>query len=132
MSKNNPSLDIFLKSFFYGLLIIPLLAYIYIVWLKGPDLLYRWFEMYILMIGILFILSHEIKNIPGYTWLIFGYAVYRSVWAQFTYTGGFYGYFYVTTEYFATVLLIIIIYNSKFDDSFIKRTTLIFKITCNY
>ena len=57
MIKNNPSIDIFLKLFFYGLLINPLLAYIYTVWIKFPDLLYRWFVMYILMIGILFILE---------------------------------------------------------------------------
>ena len=129
MNKNRLSLDIFLKFFFYGLLISPLLAYIYTVKLALPDTIIRWYQMYILMLGIVFILSHEIKYIPAYTWLILGYAVYRFVWAQFTYTGGFYGYFYVTTNYFATVLIIIIIYNSKFDDIFIERITTIFKIT---
>ena len=129
MNKNNPSVDIFLKFFFYGLLVNPLLSYIYMVFIKGPDILYRWYEMYILMIGILFILSIEIKHIPGYTWLILGYAIYRSIWAQFTHIGSFYSYFYESFNYFATVLLIIIINNSKFDDIFIGRITTIFKIT---
>ena len=51
------------------------------------------------------------------------------LWHSLTIQAVFYGYFYITTNYFAIVLLVIIIYNSKFDDNFIKRTTIIFKIT---
>lgn len=129
MNKNNLSLYIFIETFFYILLISPILGYIYIVWFRLPDTILFWYEMYILMIGIVFILSHEIKHIPNYTWLILGYAAYRAIWVQINYTGGFLSSFYLTTHYFSTVLLVIIIYNTNFSDSFIKRSILIFKIT---
>ena len=79
MNKNNISVDIFIKIFFYSLLFSPLLAYIYTVMLGLPDSVIRWYQMYILMIGIVFILSHEIKYIPNYIWLFLCYAAYRSI-----------------------------------------------------
>ena len=53
----------------------------------------------------------------------------ESIWVQINYTGGFLSTFYLTTQYFSTALLVIIIYNTKFSDSFIKGVILIFKIT---
>lgn len=129
MNHNSRSLDIILKTYFYLLLMSPVLAYIYTAWLHFPDSIIRWYQMYILVAGIIFIIRYEIKHIPSYTWLILGYAIYRSVIVQFNYTGGIFGHFYVTTFYFATVFMIIIIYNTNFSDKFVKNCTLIFGLT---
>lgn len=119
-----------IKIFFYILLITPLLAYIYTVWLGLPKSILIVYQFYILFIGIILILKYKIKYVPNYIWFLLIYAVYRFVLGHLNLESKHYlTMLHYSTYNFSTAFLIIIIYHTKFSDNFIEKTISIFKIT---
>jgi len=119
-----------IHSFFYALLFTPVLAYVYMVYLKLPKSIIHLYTFFGLIIGIIFVLRRKKKYIPKFTWFLFFYAIYRFIWLQFADVNYHpLTFFYYSIYNFATFFLIIIIYNTRFSDKFIQNSIKIIKVT---
>jgi len=116
--------------FLYLLLFTPLLAYIYTVTLELPKTIMHFYVFFVFAFGLIFIIKKKNNYFPKYLWFLLFYGIYRLAWLQIADVH----YHILTHIYydilnFAILFIILIIYNTHFSDTFIKRSISIIKIT---
>lgn len=119
------------STIFFTILFSPILAYIYVVWLRLPKTLSIFLTFLFLGYGLVFI---AIKNynliFPTFAKFLLAFAVYRAV-SIYVFGGNrhFLTQIYHYILHFSIFLTVIVIYNSHFSDRFIRNCILVIKIT---
>src|ERR1035437_6133496 len=122
----------FTYQLLYLMLLLPILSYLNWVLLGRLDTLYI-FRIFSIIYDIFFIFSNKVTiKIPKAAYFLLVFSIYQYIWSFFNHD--FIGRSFnlsvlIGNEHFAMFFMLIIIYNTKFNDSFIKKTILIFKIT---
>jgi hypothetical protein len=110
------------------MLLSPLLAYFTLRYLEKSSTWY--FQVIFIGLGLLYVLLNKTTIVIRPLSFLFMYFIYILIWSL--YNGTFYikGIFtQLNLDNVSTIFMIIVIYNTKFDDNFIKKSITVFKIT---
>ena len=120
----------YIKYVLFLLLFTPLLGFVYKGIFNFPRTIINAIQIYVLIVGIIFILKYNSLKIPSYVYLLLLYSFYRFFFAVINLSHEHYlTILHYATYNISTLLIIIIIYNSQFNDVFIEKITKIFKLT---
>ncbi len=117
-------------TFFYILLFSPILAYIYIVFFDLPKTITHFYVFLIFAFGIIYFIYKDKVKYPRFiVWLLF-YAIYRLCWTFFSESSLHpLTFVYYCILNFSTLFIIIIIYNTNFNETTIKKYSKIISFT---
>lgn len=123
-----------IKNITYGILLLmllnPLIAYIYIVYLKLPKTILHFYVFFIFIFGLIFILKKKKLKFPIFLWFLLIYAIYRLIWLQIAAVDRHpLTDIYYSLLHFSIFFVILIIYNTDFSDKFKRSSIQIMKIT---